>query len=66
MRFEKKFRVPTRTGKPEKMGRHFSVREKSRGILNRLEKSGKISQNTGKLKQFQTNVICYFLHCSDI
>ena len=31
---------------------------KNRGILNRLEKSGKISQNTGKLKQFQTNVIC--------
>ena len=32
----------------------------SQGILNRLEKSGKITQNTGKLRQFQTNVI-YFL-----
>ena len=45
-------RVPTRTGKtgkPGKMGRHFQVIEKS-GILNRLEKSGKTMQNTGKLR----------------
>ena len=35
-------RVPTPTGKPGKMG-----------ILNRLEKSGKVTQNTGKLKEFQ-------------
>ena len=34
---------------------------KSQGILNRLEKSGKITQNTGKLRDFQTNIICYFL-----
>ena len=34
---------------------------KSQGILNRLEKSGKITQNTGKLKEFQTNIIFYFL-----
>ena len=40
-------RVPTWTGK---MGRHFPVRE-SQGILNRLEKSGKITQNTGKLSE---------------
>ena len=33
---------------------------KSRGILNRLEKSGKITQNTGKIREFQTNIICYF------
>ena len=33
---------------------------KSRGILNRLEKLGKIKQNTGKLGAFQTNVICYY------
>ena len=39
------------------MGRHFPVRE-SQGILNRLEKSGKITQNTGKLREFQTNIIC--------
>ena len=32
---------------------------KSQGILTRLEKSGKITQNTGKLREFQTNVICY-------
>ena len=37
-------RVPTRTGD---MGRNFPVRKKS-GNLNRLEKSGKIAQNTGK------------------
>ena len=32
---------------------------KSQRILNRLEKSGKITQNTGKLREFQTNIICY-------
>ena len=30
---------------------------KSRGILNRLEKSGKITQNTGKLREFEINII---------
>ena len=29
---------------------------KSQGILNRLEKSGKITQNTGKLRKFEINV----------
>ena len=46
-------RVPTRTentGKPGKMGTHFPVREKS----------GKITQNTGKLREFLTNFICFF------
>ena len=33
---------------------------KSWGILNRLEKSGKITQNAGKLREFQKNFICYF------
>ena len=33
---------------------------KSQGSLNRLEKSGKITQNTGKFWKFQTNIICYF------
>ena len=33
---------------------------KSQGILNRLENSLKISQNTGKFREFQTNIICYF------
>ena len=42
-----------------KMGRHFPVRE-SQGILNRLEKSGKITRNTRKVREFQTNVIYYF------
>ena len=57
---------PTRTGKPGKpgkMGRHFPVREKS-GNFDQTgkvrEKSGKITQNTGKLREFQTNIICYF------
>ena len=49
-------RVPTRTGKPGKMRRHFPVRE-SQGILNRLEKSGKITRNTGKIRKFQINII---------
>ena len=34
---------------------------KSQGILNRLEKSRKITQNTRKIKEFQTNIIFYFL-----
>ena len=58
-------RVPTRTGKPGKpgkMGRHFPVREKS-GNFDQTgkvrEKSGKITQNTGKIWEFQTNIIYY-------
>ena len=33
---------------------------KSQGILNRLEKSGKIAKNTGKLREFEINIIWYF------
>ena len=33
---------------------------KSRGILNTLEKSGKITQYTGKLKEFEINIIYIF------
>ena len=34
----------------------------SQGILKKkLERSGKITQNTGKLREIQTNVICYIL-----
>ena len=33
---------------------------KSQGILNRLEKSGKITQKTEKVWEFQKNFICYF------
>ena len=55
-------RVPTRTGKPGKMVRHFPVREKS-GNFDQTgkvrEKSGKITQNTGKLREFQTNILCH-------
>ena len=40
--------------------------EKLEGIfqLGKLEhagKVGKIKQNTGKIREFQTNVICYYL-----
>ena len=35
---------------------------KSQGILNRLEKSGKITQNTGKLREFEINIIWYFIY----
>ena len=34
-------RVPTRTGKPGKMGRHFPVREKS----GNFEQTGKVREN---------------------
>ena len=53
-------RVPTRTGKPGKMGRHFPVREKSGNFEQTgkvREKSGKIIQNTGKLREFEINII---------
>ena len=56
-------RVPTRTGKPGKpgkLGRHFPVREKSGNFEQTgkvREKSGKITQNTGKLWEFEMNVI---------
>ena len=33
---------------------------KSQGILNRLEKLGKTTQNTGKLRKFQKKILCYF------
>ena len=34
---------------------------KSQGILNRLEMSRKITQNTGKVREFLANVIYNFL-----
>ena len=37
-------RVPTRTGKPRKMGRHFPVREKS----GNFEQTGKVRKNHTK------------------
>ena len=55
-------RVPTRTGKTGKPGKWEGIFQsgKSQGILNRLEKSGKTTQNTGKLRKFQKKIICYF------
>ena len=43
--------VPTWTGKPGKIRKPFPVKEKS-GILNRLEKLGNFTQNTGKMREF--------------
>ena len=43
-----KYRVPTRTGKPGNIRKAFS----GQGILNRPEKSRKITQNTGKVRNF--------------
>ena len=51
-------RVPTQTGKPEKWEGIFQS-GKSRGILNRLEKSGQITQNTGKIQGILEK--CYLL-----
>ena len=48
-------RAPTRTGKPGKMGRHFSVGEKS----GNFEQFGKVRENHTKFWEFQTNFICY-------
>ena len=39
-----KVRVPTRTGKPGKIGRHFPVREKS----GNFEQTGKVRENHTK------------------
>ena len=53
-------RVPTWTGKPGKIGRHFPVREKSGNFEQTgkvREKSGKNPQNTGKLREFEINII---------
>ena len=52
-------RVTTRTGKPGKWEGIFKS-GKSQGVLNRLENSGKITQNTGKVREFYTNIIYYF------
>ena len=38
----------------------ISQSRKSQRILDRLEKSGEIKQNTEKIRIFQINVICYF------
>ena len=38
-------RVPTRTGKPGKMGRHFPVMEKS----GNFDETGKVREKSGKI-----------------
>ena len=52
-------RVPPRTGKPGKMRRHFPVMKKS-GNFEQTGKVRKMTINTGKPREFQTTVICYF------
>ena len=45
------------------MVRYFHVTEKSKNFEQTgkvREKSGEIVQNTGKVREFQTNVIYYF------
>ena len=53
---EDRTRVPTRTGKPGKMGRHFPVREK----IGNFEQTGKVRENHTKywkLREFGINII---------
>ena len=53
-------RVPTQTGKPGKMGRHFPAREKS----GNFEQSGKVRENHTKywknIREFKKNVMLFF------
>ena len=51
---------PVRLEKLEKWEGIFQS-GKSQGILNRLEKSGKITQNTGKTSGNFRKMLCYFL-----
>ena len=44
-------RVPTRTGKPGKIGRHFPVREKS----GNFEQTGKVRENHTKYWKTEIN-----------
>ena len=54
------FTVPTWTGKPGKMGRHFPVREKS-GNFDQTGKAGKMTQNTGKFRKISEKYYLSFL-----
>ena len=55
------YRAPTQTGKPGKMGRHFQS-GKSRGNFGTDWKSqGKSHKNTGKFREFQTNIIWFLV-----
>ena len=51
------YRVPTRTGKPGKMGRHFPVREKS----GNFEQTGKVRKNDTKYWKIQEISEKYYL-----
>ena len=55
-----RFHSDWKNWKTWKNGKAFSSQGKSQRILNRLEKSGKITQNTGKVREFQKNFI-YFV-----
>ena len=46
-----RYRIPTHTGKPGKW----------KGIFQSGQSEGKSHKNTGKFREFQTNIICYFL-----
>ena len=51
------YRVPTRTGKPGKMGRHFPVGEKS----GNFEQTGKVRENDTKYWKIQAISEKYYL-----
>ena len=53
-------RVPTRTGKPGKMGRHFPVREKS-GIFEQTVKVRENHIKYGKTQGISDKYYFYFL-----
>ena len=58
-KFAHNVRVPTRTGKPGKMGRHFPVREKS----GNFEQTGKVRENHTKywnLRKILFDIFIYF------
>ena len=54
-------RVPTRTGKPGKVGRHFPVREKS----GNFDQTGKVSENHTKYWKIEGISDKYMLFFSD-
>ena len=51
------YRVPTRTGKPGKMERHFPVREKS----GNFEQTGKVRENHTKYRKILGTSDKYYL-----
>ena len=53
-------RVPTRTGKPGKMGRHFPVREKSGNFEQTWKSKVKVRENDTKYWAFRKILFVIF------